>query len=130
MAGLSPLSDTPSIAWPLPISQRGGLKDGLVAEDDTARWPVASYGMSSFNRWRLCAVLTVAQGSGNWQRIRAAAHGATPLSQLIRESRSPLSAPPLLPILCRGTTLYPLSNAQFSIFVLWRSLRRWHFDSS
>lgn len=39
-----------------------------------------------------CTVLTVAQGSGNWQRVRAAAHGATPLSQLIRESRSPLLA--------------------------------------
>lgn len=39
-----------------------------------------------------CTVLTVAQGSGNWQRVRAAAHGATPLSQLIRENRSPLLA--------------------------------------
>lgn len=106
----------PSIARPDRRSRNGDVKDVLAAEDDAdaARWPVASPTRRRVKGDDYNAVLTVAQGSGNWQRVRAAAHGATPLSQLIWESRSPLSAlPSFLP--SREGPLYPLSNARFLI---------------
>lgn len=97
-------------------SRNGDVKDVLAAVDDAAaaRWPVAGSTRRPVKGDDYNAVLTVAQGSGNWQRVRAAAHGATPLSQLIWESRSPLSAlPSFLP--SREGPLYPLSNARFLI---------------